>query len=353
MKELAARADVVVDWIRQLARRTAVFFPQRAGERSYRFEPVTADSALDFAAYVPTIVPPNKKLMPAVDELMRFREHADQVSVDPVLDASHRVLAGVRSCDLKAIGLLDRAQADGMGDPHYRARRDNTAIIAVDCPRPCDDRAFCHAVRSLGHKQGADVYLTFVDSGRSEAQFVVESLTPKGDDLVASATLDACPDAQALLKSAADARPSPFGRQLQVPVDGLPAALRGQQRNPAWEKHVRSCFSCGTCTMVCPTCYCFDVQDDLGFDLASGHRVRTWDSCMLPQFASVAGGHNFRPEPAARQRHRVKRKFEYLMERFGGESFCVGCGRCGRQCTTHIDIFDIVDEVAAAGGAKS
>jgi CO dehydrogenase/acetyl-CoA synthase alpha subunit len=67
---------------------------------------------------------------------------------------------------------------------------------------------------------------------------------------------------------------------------------------------------------------------------------------MLPEFTVVAGGHNFRPEPAARQRHRVKRKFEYLMERFGGESFCVGCGRCGRQCTTHIDIFEIVNDVA-------
>ena len=350
MKELAARTDVVTDWIRQLAQRAAVYFPRRTGERSYRFEPVTADSAIDLAAYVPTIVPPNKKLMPAVDELMRFREQADHVSVDPVLDASHRILAGVRSCDLKAIALLDRAQADGMGDPHYRARRDNTAIIAVDCPKPCDDRAFCQAVRSLGHKQGADVYLTFADgqSRRSavEAQFVVESLTPKGDDLVASAKLDACPDAAALLKKAAEARPKPFGRQLALAVDKLPATLRAEQRSAAWEKHVKSCFSCGTCTMVCPTCYCFDVKDDLGFDLVSGNRVRTWDSCMLPEFTVVAGGHNFRPEPAARQRHRVKRKFEYLMERFGGESFCVGCGRCGRQCTTHIDIFDIVNDVA-------
>ena len=46
MKELAARADVVVDWIRQLAQRTAVFFPRRVGECSFRFEPVAADSAI-------------------------------------------------------------------------------------------------------------------------------------------------------------------------------------------------------------------------------------------------------------------------------------------------------------------
>ena len=101
MNELVARPDTAAAWIRQLAQRQAVFFPQRAGERSFRFEPVTPASAIDLAAYMPTIVPPNKKLMPAVDELMRFRQQKDQVQVEAVLDTGHRVLAGVRSCDLR------------------------------------------------------------------------------------------------------------------------------------------------------------------------------------------------------------------------------------------------------------
>ena len=346
MNELVARTDALVDWIRQLAQREAVLLPQRAGERSFRFERVTAASPIDLSTYVPTIVPPNKALMPAVDELMRFGPHREGVSMEPVFDTTNRILAGVRSCDLKAIGLLDKVQGDGVSDPHYWARRNRTAIIAVDCSQPCDDRAFCQATHSLGHKQGADVFLTPVDG-----QIVVEKLTPRADDLLKPARFEACKDAATLLKKAQDARPKAFGRQLKVPVEKLPGLLRSQYRSPAWEKHVETCFSCGTCTMVCPTCYCFEVKDDLGFDLASGNRVRTWDSCMLPQFATVAGGHNFRPEPASRQRHRVKRKFEYLMERFGGDSFCVGCGRCGRQCTTHIDIFDIVNDVATAGKA--
>jgi formate hydrogenlyase subunit 6/NADH:ubiquinone oxidoreductase subunit I len=344
MKELVARPDTVAAWIRQLAQRQAVFFPQRAGERSFRFAPVSATSVIDLAAYLPTIVPPNKKLMPAVDELMQFRQQKDQVEVHPVLDTSHRVLAGVRSCDLRALVLMDKVQADGVRDPHYWARRDHTAIVAVDCAQPCDDRAFCQATRSLGHKPGADVYLTPV-----AGQIVVECLTPRGEDLLKGAGFEAAKDAAALLKQAADQKPKAFGRQLKVPVDKLPAALKAGYKHPAWEKHVELCFSCGTCTMVCPTCYCFDVKDDLGLDLASGNRVRTWDSCMLPQFSLVAGGHNFRPAAAERQRHRVKRKFEYLMERFGGDSFCVGCGRCGRQCTSHIDIVDIVNDVAGGG----
>lgn len=345
MNELLAHADALVNWLRELAQRESVFFPQPAGERSFRFEPVTASTVIDLQAYLPTIVPPNKKLMPAFDELVRFRQQKDQVAVETVTDASHRILAGVRSCDLKAIALMDKVQGDGVSDPHYWARRDNTAIIAIACAKPCDDRAFCQATRSLDHKQGADIYLTPVDG-----QVVVEKLTARADDLLRGASFGSAKDAAALLKKAQDARPKPFGRQLTVPVEKLPGVLRSQYRSPVWDKHVKQCFSCGTCTMVCPTCYCFDVKDDLGLDLTSGNRVRTWDSCMLPQFATVAGGHDFRGAPASRQRHRVKRKFEYLMERFGGNSFCVGCGRCGRQCTTHIDIFDIVND--AAGGAQ-
>ena len=71
---------------------------------------------------------------------------------------------------------------------------------------------------------------------------------------------------------------------------------------------------------------------------------------MLPQFAVVTGGHNFRPEPASRQRHRINRKFEYLPEKYKHGAVCVGCGRCGRQCTSHIDIYDIVSDLITEGG---
>jgi heterodisulfide reductase subunit C len=29
---------------------------------------------------------------------------------------------------------------------------------------------------------------------------------------------------------------------------------------------------------------------------------------------------------------------------------CVGCGRCGRQCTSKIDIYDIVCDLIETGG---
>jgi ferredoxin len=87
--------------------------------------------------------------------------------------------------------------------------------------------------------------------------------------------------------------------------------------------------------MVCPSCFCFDVKDDVDWDLKGGTRQRQWDSCLLTEFALVAGGHNFRKARCERYRHRYYRKGSYLPGRNGFVG-CVGCGRCVRACTTNI-----------------
>ena len=89
------------------------------------------------------------------------------------------------------------------------------------------------------------------------------------------------------------------------------------------------------CTQVCPTCYCFDVTDEVDLTLENGTRVRTWDSCQIDKFAVVAGGHNFRTARAKRQRHRFMRKGKYQYEAYGLMG-CVGCGRCADVCIVDI-----------------
>ena len=54
-----------------------------------------------------------------------------------------------------------------------------------------------------------------------------------------------------------------------------------------WKNDVDKCLSCGACTMHCPTCNCFDIQDILDADLKSGKRVRHHASCQLKSFSIV------------------------------------------------------------------
>ncbi len=334
----------IADWIRGLAEGNSVYFPTRHGQASYRFTKVQPGTDIQFEHYTPTVVPPVKLLLPAREELLQFKRRADGTTdVRASIDTSFRIIAGVRPCDLKGLFLMDLFFKDGVPDAYYVARRENTAVIACACTEPCDERAFCAAVESLGHTEGADVFLTPLENG----QVLAEVKTELGKKLTEKAGWKACAEEARPEKGA---KAKPFGRALAAGVGDLPKIVADRYQSPVWEKHVERCFSCGTCNLVCPTCYCFDVADDLNLDAASGNRTRTWDGCMLPHFAEVGGGHNFRPEPAARQRHRVNRKFEYLPNRYAHGAVCVGCGRCGRQCTSHIDIYDIVSDLIAEGG---
>ncbi len=331
------------DWLRGLCDRMTVHYPQREGSVNWNFRPLAADSEIAFQGYHSSIIPPARQLLPDQEVLFTFRRKPDGgVEFIEQSAAAEQVLAGVRPCDLRAIAQMDAVHADPPADTHYLRRRAATRIVAFNCLHPCSERAFCASTGSLHQRDGADCFVTL-----NGDEAVIEAQTEAGAALLADAGFAACADAPARREAAEATRPQPFGRQLEAPPEQLPALLREAYRSSVWERYAERCFSCGTCNLVCPTCYCFEVCDEMALDGASGQRTRTWDGCMVPGFAEVAGGHQFRAQTAERQRHRIKRKFEYLPERFAGlGSFCVGCGRCGQQCTTGIDIFDMVNDIA-------
>ncbi|MFN3076455.1 MAG: 4Fe-4S dicluster domain-containing protein [Alphaproteobacteria bacterium] len=335
--------DEVSDWIRKVAREQRMYFPQKAGRHGFRFLPVNAASEIQFERYLPTLAPPGKKLAPSREVLFHYRQQdGAPPELTPVLEDAPQVLAGVRPCDLKAIHLMDLVNQECHGDPHYLTRRTHTLLIGCDCPHPCDEGCFCEATGSLNWRDNADLFLTPIE----DDGMLLEARSPQGEALIQDAGFTPCPNPGEYRARFDSRRPRPFGRQFHAGLPRIAALIPGAWNSPVWKKHVQQCFSCGTCNLVCPTCYCFDVRDD--FDLSdrqAGQRTRTSDACMLPAFAEVAGGHNFRSQAAGRQRHRVKRKFEYLPVRFAEASFCIGCGRCSRQCTAGIDIFNIVNDL--------
>ena len=121
----------------------------------------------------------------------------------------------------------------------------------------------------------------------------------------------------------------------------LGRAIEASYAAELWEDEAAACYSCGSCNLVCPTCYCFDIRDENDLPPTSGRRTRCWDACMLPGFAVVAGGNNFRPAAGQRLRHRVLRKAAWI-ERRSGLPGCVGCARCDRACTARISLREIL-----------
>ncbi len=100
-----------------------------------------------------------------------------------------------------------------------------------------------------------------------------------------------------------------------------------------WFKISESCLGCGVCTFLCPTCFCFDIVDEV----QRNERVRNWDTCMFRIYSQEASGHNPRPSRKERTRQRLMHKYSYWLDHIG-KIGCTGCGRCVRYCPVGLDI---------------
>jgi ferredoxin len=135
--------------------------------------------------------------------------------------------------------------------------------------------------------------------------------------------------------------------KLELVVDMKKAAgkMSGIFDHPMWDGLSRPCLSCGTCTFLCPTCYCFEMGPELRGE--NGTEMRYWDSCMFSEYTRMAGGHNPRPSTKERLRNRYLHKLLYFAERYG-ENLCVGCGRCIEKCPVSLDISKVIEMIGEA-----
>ena len=320
-------------WVDGLIEKQKVIGVQERSER-FVFAPLSkaADLRLDYDV---SVLPPKSFLQPQRETVLTFTKN---VGYESVVDSEPFVLLGIHPYDMVAISQLDEVFSQDNSDVHYLTRRQNATMVVVDVQTPSPD-VFAGAMGTAALEDGYDVLLTKIGD-----DYIVDAKTPKGEALM-PALADA-PDAseswleqrrlvweynkQRLRKHDLRAEPSRW-----------PDLLENAHEHPIWDEKAKLCFSCGSCNLVCPTCYCFDVRDDVSWDLSSGERIRTWDGCMLTNFATVAGRLNFRKDPAARYRHRYYRKGKYVPAKIGGQIACVGCGRCASACLP-----DIADPLA-------
>jgi len=315
---------------------------RRAGE--LRFDVVTApdEVVLDYRNTAKSL---KDAFFPQTETLLRYRRTLDRYEdiKEAALDQTPTVLLGVRPCDARSLVLLDRVFCQGpYCDPYYRARREQTLVIALACehPRPT---CFCHAFGSGPYdRDSADIMMRVarVNDGQADA-WLVEAVSERGAALLDKAGLPAAAPADVAAADAIQARAEASLQPIE-PVAGIEGALGVLFDSPVWQEIAAKCIACGTCTYVCPECHCFNIEDRTLAD--GGERVRAWDACMYPVFTQHASGHNPRPDQAARWRQRVNHKFAYLPRNVGLYG-CVGCGRCVLACPVRLDIREVLATV--------
>jgi ferredoxin len=212
---------------------------------------------------------------------------------------------------------------------------EKTTLVSVACARS-DEHCFCTSVGGgPGSVSGSDVLLTDVGHG----EFLAEIITDRGRGLLAAAPGLPRPGPD-LKKEDHLARVGPA-----FALDRVEAAMAALFDDESfWTEQSLRCLGCGACAYVCPTCACFDIQDEGG---AVGQRLRCWDSCGFGLFTLHTSGHNPRPRQNLRWRQRLMHKFSYMPQRLRVLG-CVGCGRCSRACPVDMDMLEHLRAVAEA-----
>lgn len=322
--------DRIAEFVAHLQKSRPVYAPHRKGEASYVFSLVEnpREVVLDYPRTMHSV---KKFFLPPREKLLHF-DLTDNSCEAPEARPVDAIFLGVHSYDLAAVHRLDYNFSQGQPERNYLTRRQGAVFVGVSY-----EPDQYHFSGSVGidpqDTAGSDIFLTKLLDG-----FVVEAVTPLGEDLLEGLDLP--------LHEAGKPARGHFHQHIYLPQAKLNQVMAKSYNNGVWEETAHKCVGCGTCNVVCPTCYCFNVEEQVDITVTKGHRERHWDGCMLREFSEVAGGEVFRDSLAARQRHRVFRKFKYLSEETG-QPWCVGCGRCTAFCTAHISIVSIVNHLVA------
>ncbi len=296
-------------------------------------------------------MPPKNVLFPKSETLILYEyvkntENPSEVDIKlkEIFNDKATLVFGARPCDVKGFIVFDKVFLEGKYvDVYYKRRRQNTLFATILCEDE-DEACFC-SFGGLGPSDmtGSDIRLTLLKEG-----LVAEALTEKAKPILSlwerKATEEEIQKAKLLQEEVANKKVGSFN------PEGSVEGVKNQFQNmELWQEIAGSCLSCGVCTYVCPTCYCFTITDEPQGH--GGERLRSWDSCMFHQYTQEASGHNPRNTKLERYRNRLGHKFSYFPIKYKGMIACCGCGRCIRSCPVSIDIRKAVELVKEVNNA--
>jgi sulfhydrogenase subunit beta (sulfur reductase) len=320
-------------------------FLQKLGEEFTVYAPVESDGVVTFLELTPgqesaldfprTQKPPKGVFYPQTEVMLSYGNyeiHSAEYKGKPI------ALFGARPCDTKSFVLLERVFMDPKySDPYWAARRNNALVFSFACNDPLPS-CFCNWLNGGPfNNTGSDILVTDIGDA-----FVMEPTSENGRRFLSSVDMlqKATEKDIESVQSAKERAESSMGAPPQL--DYLKETLDTLWDSPIWDEFSAKCLGCATCTFFCPTCYCFDIQDESR--RGKGARIRLWDTCQFPLFTKEGSGHNPRSTKKHRLRQRFMHKFSYMVET-QNEFGCVGCGRCVTLCPVNIDIRYFVNEV--------
>jgi sulfhydrogenase subunit beta (sulfur reductase) len=288
----------------------------------YKYNPAFADVTFD---HIRSTLSVKNIVFPKVENLFFYSNSKTEstitdIDTDKIAEV---VLWGAHPCDTAAFDTLRSIFCWDITDSFFSKRLEKLTVIGLSC-HTSDEYCFCTSVGlAPDSSKGSDILLTPLKNGDYHADI----LTEKGNNIVLSS-----PE---LFEDVADEKGVVTEVSTKFSHSKVTEKLSTAFEHPFWVENSLRCIGCGACAYVCPTCACFDIQDETRGK--EGVRYRSWDSCGFGLFTLHTSGHNPREVQSQRWRQRIMHKFSYMPDR--NETLgCVGCGRCSSGCPVDMNI---------------
>ena len=237
---------------------------------------------------------------------------------------------GMNVLDLKALGLFDLVFSK---DPYYLTKRENNIVVGISSGAPSDYEEY--QVFSMDKEENILEHIPFdiFLERNNNKEFKIYSGSPKGRKVLRAAGIDVFENIQ-------------FAGLIQeegpdVKMKVLEQVVKGSEDHPVWDEIAKICTACGKCSVVCPTCFCFDLIDE---SKANGEVVkkRTWGNCFYPEFSKVAGNRKFIDTVKKSLFFWYEHKFSRIPKDYTVPG-CVSCMRCAKVCPVGINIMEVLN----------
>ncbi|MEW6070064.1 MAG: 4Fe-4S dicluster domain-containing protein [Candidatus Thermoplasmatota archaeon] len=300
------------------------------------------DGTKIFYEYSNSTIPPKQIIFPQSEVLFKFQltRKITELQV-PVTEGKEKIILWLRPCDAKSFLILDKIFDSEYKDNNYINKRKTTTLVGLSCNSPSSN-CFCTSIKgSPFSKENLDVLFTELDKS-----YYVEVITKKGEELIEKAPrLFSEVSKEASIKKVELQAEAERKIVRSVEVNKITEKLKAIYESAFWDSIGEKCIACGICAYLCPTCHCFDINDEVSITRAKGARIRTWDYCTHQLYTLQASGFNPRPTQKYRVRNRVYHKFKYFQDNFNSTG-CVGCGRCVEYCPVNIDVSEILSKIS-------
>jgi formate hydrogenlyase subunit 6/NADH:ubiquinone oxidoreductase subunit I len=307
-----------------LSAKSRVYAPVTGADKQvkYKYNPGFADVTFD---HIRSTLSVKNVVFPKVENLFYYTNSKTESTITDVdvEKIPEVVLWGAHPCDTAAFDTLRSIFCWDITDEFFSKRLEKLMVIGLTC-HLSDEYCFCTSVGLAPNSvKGSDILLSILQNGDYQADI----LTEKGNKIVLSLPEVFEPDSGE--KGVITNVKQKFDHKK------VTEKLTSAFENPFWIENSLRCLGCGACAFVCPTCACFDIQDETRGK--NGKRYRSWDSCGFGLFTLHTSGHNPREVQSQRWRQRIMHKFSYMPDR-NASLGCVGCGRCSSGCPVDMNI---------------